>query len=180
MLRRRSFSHPPATRSLRPEKRDRKTSAVDRAARAAVAPLARFVHSCHRTRWIAAAVAKYGTHVSRMGDLALREEAARLGQEVRKRGFRDDLVAHLFALVREVSGRTVGLRHFDTQLMGGLVLLKGMVAEMETGEGKTLTATLAASTAALAGIPVHVICVNEYLTARDADDHAALCTRPSA
>ena len=53
--------------------------------------------------------------------------------------------------------------------MGGFVLLKGMVAEMETGEGKTLTATLAASAAALAGIPVHVICVNDYLTARDAE-----------
>ncbi len=163
------FSHPPATRSLRPEKRDRRASAVDRAGRAVVAPMARFVRSCSRTRWIAAAVAGYGPHVSQMSDLELREEAARLGLEVRKRGFRDELVAHIFAIVREVSERTIGLRHFDTQLMGGLVLLKGMVAEMETGEGKTLTATLAASTAALAGIPVHVICVNEYLTARDAE-----------
>ena len=77
--------------------------------------------------------------------------------------------ARLFAIVREVSARTIGLRHFDTQLIGGFLLLKGMIAEMETGEGKTLTATLAASAAALAGIPVHVICVNDYLTARDAE-----------
>lgn len=61
------------------------------------------------------------------------------------------------------------MRHFDVQLIGGYVLLKGMVAEMETGEGKTLTATLAACTAALAGIPVHVITVNDYLASRDGD-----------
>jgi len=107
--------------------------------------------------------------MSEMRDRSLKEEAARLGLEVRKRGFREDLVAGIFAVVREVAGRRIGLRHFDTQLMGGLVLLRGMIAEMDTGEGKTLTATLAASAAALAGIPVHVICVNDYLTARDAD-----------
>jgi preprotein translocase subunit SecA len=61
------------------------------------------------------------------------------------------------------------MRHFDVQLIGGYVLLNGMVAEMETGEGKTLTATLAASAAALAGIPVHVITVNDYLAKRDAE-----------
>ena len=77
-------------------------------------------------------------------------------------------MAHAFALIREVASRTLGLRHFDTQLMGGRVLLKGRVAEMETGEGKTLCATLAAGTAALAGVPVHVITVNDYLTGRDA------------
>jgi preprotein translocase subunit SecA len=60
------------------------------------------------------------------------------------------------------------MRHFDVQLMGGLVLLQGMIAEMETGEGKTLTATLPACTAALAGVPVHIITVNDYLASRDA------------
>jgi len=72
-----------------------------------------------------------------------------------------------FALVREASQRALGLRHFDVQLVGGLILLQGMVAEMETGEGKTLTATLPACTAALAGIPVHIITVNDYLAERD-------------
>ena len=104
-----------------------------------------------------------------MGDRELKGEAVRLGLEVRRYGYREEIVAHIFAIVREVSERTIGLRHFDTQLLGGFLLLKGMIAEMETGEGKTLTATLAASTAALAGIPVHVICVNDYLTSRDAD-----------
>src|SRR5205085_11474482 len=85
-----------------------------------------------------------------------------------RQGFRPELVARAFALIREVSTRVHGQRHYDVQLIGGLVLLRGMVAEMETGEGKTLTATLPAATAALAGIPVHIVTVNDYLAARDA------------
>jgi preprotein translocase subunit SecA len=77
-------------------------------------------------------------------------------------------VARAFALVREAAERTVGLRHFDVQLIGGWILLGGMVAEMDAGEGKTLVATLPACTAALGGIPVHVITVNDYLATRDA------------
>jgi preprotein translocase subunit SecA len=84
-------------------------------------------------------------------------------------GFVDDLVARAFALVREVAARRLGQRPFDVQLVGGRVLLGGMVAEMETGEGKTLTATLPACTAALAGVPVHVVTVNDYLARRDAE-----------
>jgi len=79
------------------------------------------------------------------------------------------VVAQAFALVREVARRTLGMRHFDVQVMGGWVLLHGMVAEMETGEGKTLTATLPACTAALAGLPVHIVTVNDYLATRDAE-----------
>jgi preprotein translocase subunit SecA len=71
--------------------------------------------------------------------------------------------------VREAAARSVGLRHFDVQLVGGWAMLNGMLAEMETGEGKTLAATLAAATAALAGRAVHVITVNDYLAERDAD-----------
>lgn len=74
-----------------------------------------------------------------------------------------------FALVREAASRTLGQRHYDTQILGGWVLLNGMLAEMETGEGKTLTATLTACTAALAGIPVHAITANDYLARRDAE-----------
>ncbi len=85
-------------------------------------------------------------------------------------GFRDDLVARAFALVCEIADQTLGIRHFDSQLIGGLIMLNGMVAEMQTGEGKTLTATLTAATAALAGWPVHVISVNDYLTKRDAEE----------
>ena len=84
-------------------------------------------------------------------------------------GFQAPWVERSFALIRELSARTLGLKHFETQLMGGRVLLEGGVAEMETGEGKTLTATLAAGTMALARVPVHVVTVNDYLTRRDAD-----------
>ena len=81
----------------------------------------------------------------------------------------DETVIRTFALVREISGRLLGMRHLDSQLIGGWVMHKGMLAEMQTGEGKTLTATLPACTAALAGIPVHVITANEYLAGRDAE-----------
>ena len=81
-------------------------------------------------------------------------------------------VAHLvrsFALIREVADRRLGLRHYDVQLIGGWILCHGMVAEMNTGEGKTLTATLPACVAALDGLPVHIVTVNDYLARRDAE-----------
>jgi preprotein translocase subunit SecA len=95
-------------------------------------------------------------------------QARALRPELKSAGFRRDLVARAFALIRDVSERRLQMRHFDVQLIGGHVLLHGMVAEMRTGEGKTLTATLPACTAALAGIPVHIITVNDYLAQRDA------------
>lgn len=85
-------------------------------------------------------------------------------------GLTDVHVVAAFALVREVSGRTLGKRHFPVQLMGGRAILEGVIAEMATGEGKTLTALLPAVSMALAGVPVHVVTVNEYLAARDAEE----------
>ena len=81
----------------------------------------------------------------------------------------DDLVPEAFALVREASRRKLGLRHFDVQLIGGLALHSGKIAEMRTGEGKTLMATLPAYLNALTGDGVHVVTVNEYLAQRDSD-----------
>ena len=81
----------------------------------------------------------------------------------------DELLPEAFAAVREASVRTLGMRHFDVQLMGGIVLHRGMVAEMKTGEGKTLTATLPVYLNALSGKGVHVVTVNDYLASRDAD-----------
>ena len=81
----------------------------------------------------------------------------------------DDILPEVFARVREVSVRTLGLRHFKEQLMGGMALHEGKIAEMKTGEGKTLVATLAVALNAIAGRGVHVITVNDYLAARDAE-----------
>src|SRR5919206_902989 len=81
----------------------------------------------------------------------------------------DDLLPECFAIVREVGKRTMGMRHFDVQLIGGMVLHGGNIAEMKTGEGKTLTATLAVVLNSLAGKGVHVVTVNDYIARRDAE-----------
>jgi preprotein translocase subunit SecA len=81
----------------------------------------------------------------------------------------DDLLPEAFAAVREAAWRTLEMRHFDVQLIGGMVLHQGKIAEMRTGEGKTLVATLAAYLNALTGDGVHIVTVNDYLARRDAD-----------
>ena len=81
----------------------------------------------------------------------------------------DDLLVPAFATVREAAKRTLGQRHFDVQLIGGMVLHQGKIAEMKTGEGKTLVATLPVYLNALAGKGVHVVTVNDYLAKRDAE-----------
>ncbi|UCG39669.1 MAG: prepilin peptidase, partial [bacterium] len=110
-----------------------------------------------------------GERFSGLDDGALKEKAFQLRQEVRSsKGLTAELAVRALAIVREVAYRSLSMRPFDVQIMGAWALLRGMVAEMETGEGKTLTAALAACTAALAGIPVHIITVNDYLAQRDA------------
>ena len=81
----------------------------------------------------------------------------------------DDLLPECFAITREAGRRTMGMRHFDVQLIGGMVLHSGAIAEMRTGEGRTLTGTLAVVLNAIAGNGVHVITVNDYLARRDAE-----------
>jgi preprotein translocase subunit SecA len=110
-----------------------------------------------------------GSEVSALSDEQIREEANDLRLGLRGEGFRAEIVARSFALAREAATRTLGERPYDVQLRGAWVLLQGLVAEMQTGEGKTLTATLPASTAALAGIPTHIVTVNDYLAIRDAE-----------
>lgn len=86
----------------------------------------------------------------------------------------DQILPEAFAVVREASKRTLGMRHFDVQLMGGMVLHEGKIAEMRTGEGKTLVATLPTYLNALQGKGVHVITVNDYLASRDSQIMAEL------
>jgi preprotein translocase subunit SecA len=128
-----------------------------------------FRPSASHFAWVVDFVNAHARSMESLTDSEILELSQSLGQRLRREGYQGELIAQVFALVREVAGRTVGMRHFDVQLIGGLVLLNGMVAEMETGEGKTLTATLAACTAALAGVPVHIITVNDYLAERDAN-----------
>ena len=106
--------------------------------------------------------------VAPLSDAAIRERVERLRARVRDGATLDDVLDEMFALTREAAKRTLRMRHFDVQLIGGMVLHHGKIAEMKTGEGKTLVATLAASLNALAGQGVHVITVNDYLARRDA------------
>ena len=115
-----------------------------------------------------------GERLANMSDVELQYQARANSQLLQSEGLTDQHVAMAFAIVREASGRTLGMRHHDVQLMAGRVLMNGMLAEMETGEGKTLMASLPAATAALAGIPVHVITVNDYLAVRDAEKMSPL------
>src|SRR5918992_4104790 len=104
-----------------------------------------------------------------LDDDELRANADSLRERARGGEPLEDLLPETFALVREVSRRTLNMRHFDVQMIGGMVLHDGAIAEMKTGEGKTLTATLAVVLNALAGEGVHLVTVNDYLARRDAD-----------
>ena len=114
------------------------------------------------------------SHFAGKTDVELKEHALNLRRSLRVHGLQRDIIIDGFALVREVSRRTTGMQHFRTQVTAGLVMLDGAIAEMGTGEGKTLAVTLPAALVALAGIPVHVITVNDYLVHRDATDMAPI------
>jgi preprotein translocase subunit SecA len=107
--------------------------------------------------------------IQKIKDKDFAKKTAELKEVFKKDGFSDDLMIQAFALVREASVRTLGLRHFDEQMIGGIALHNGKVAEMKTGEGKTLVATLPAYLNALSENGVHVITVNDYLAKRDAE-----------
>jgi preprotein translocase subunit SecA len=125
-------------------------------------------HSTVGLKKVVKAIDRQGKELSVLQAEKLDQRLARLRQQLRIRGMSVQLCAQSFALIREMAARTLKLKHYDTQLMAGWTILHGQLAEMETGEGKTLAATLAAATAAFAGIPVHILTVNEYLVERDA------------
>ena len=107
--------------------------------------------------------------MQKLKDIDFQKTTQNLKDIYKKTGFTDELLIQAFALVREASVRTLGLRHFDEQLLGGIALHEGKISEMKTGEGKTLVATLPVYLNALSGDGVHVITVNDYLARRDAD-----------
>src|SRR3954447_4040159 len=122
---------------------------------------------------------QYEKRVARIGDYEpelelesddeLRERMTALRERAQAGESLDDLLPECFAIVRETGRRQMGMRHFDVQMVGGMVLHGGEIAEMKTGEGKTLTATLAVVLNAMPGKGVHVVTVNDYLARRDAE-----------
>src|SRR5690606_22886149 len=109
------------------------------------------------------------SEIAALPDEALRGKTEEFRQRLADGAKLDDLLPEAFAVVREAGKRVLGMRHFDVQLVGGMVLHDGKIAEMRTGEGKTLVATLPAYLNALTGKGVHIITVNDYLASRDAE-----------
>ncbi len=110
----------------------------------------------------------FGDKLKALDDKSLRGKTIEFKERIAGGATLDDLLPESFAVVREAATRTLGLRHYDVQMIGGLVLHQGRIAEMKTGEGKTLVATLAVYLNALSGAGVHVVTVNDYLAKRDA------------
>ncbi len=122
-----------------------------------------------RLRKIVNAVNTVAPKTEALSDTELRQQTEIFRDRFQSGASLDELIPEAFAAVRESASRTLGIRHFDVQLIGGLVLHEGKIAEMRTGEGKTLVATLAAYLNALSGSGVHIVTVNDYLARRDAE-----------
>ncbi|MDQ6988559.1 MAG: preprotein translocase subunit SecA [Mariprofundaceae bacterium] len=111
---------------------------------------------------------------AKLDDAALQAKTTEFRTRIEQGESLDDLLPEAFAVVREASDRVLSMRHFDAQLLGGVILHQGKIAEMKTGEGKTLTATLAIYLNALSGKGAHVVTVNDYLASRDAEQMGQL------
>ena len=118
---------------------------------------------------ISVQVNKFEQEISSLDDLSLRAKTDSFKERVNKGETLDSILPEAFAVVREAAKRTLGQRHYDVQLMGGAALHKGNIAEMKTGEGKTLVSTLPAYLNALTGQGVHIVTVNDYLAERDSE-----------
>lgn len=161
----------PASALMRPEKTLKKENLIDRVfhrifgfASGPFTSLAlgneKFVSQVH----------KHTADLDSSDESAFSNKILELRIELLKSGYNKERLALAFALIQEATNIHLGMRHFDVQLIGGLAMFYGKIAEMNTGEGKTLTAILPAAAAALQGISVHVITVNDYLAQRDADE----------
>ena len=122
-----------------------------------------------RIRPVVAQIGAFEPALRALDDHALAAKTVEFRERLARGATLDDLLPEAFAVVREGGRRVLNMRHFDVQLIGGMVLHRGMIAEMKTGEGKTLVATLAAYLNALTGKGVHVVTVNDYLAKRDSE-----------
>jgi preprotein translocase subunit SecA len=162
--------HPPADYRYRPERKAIKLDWLDRLHMRLIGLVEQHpLRLKIRQRRFIQKVTEFSQNYHNIDDDKLVSHALDIGTKMRQVGFEDQLVARVFGIIREMSERTLGMRHFDCQIIGGWILLQGRVAEMKTGEGKTLTAVLPVISAAITGLPVHVITVNDYLAARDAE-----------
>src|SRR4030066_451984 len=109
------------------------------------------------------------TQMTGLSDEQLREKTGEFKKKLESGSSLDNILPEAFAVVREVSRRKLKMRHFDVQILGGIILHEGTIAEMKTGEGKTLVATLPVYLNALEGKGVHVVTVNDYLAKRDTE-----------
>lgn len=151
-----------------PQRRDDDYSAIERSALALSQRLARpFTGVSRSPERVASRILKIQRSLVSLSDLEFDEVIQELREDLTRRGLKRRQILRAFAVVREASQRVLGKSHYDVQLFGGWLMINGMLAEMETGEGKTLTTSLAACTAALANIPVHVVTANDYLAERD-------------
>ena len=160
-------------RQLYPERREVKTGVLEDLVASVSAPF--IVRSAGRRAKRLARIVQLteaaSSDLAGLDDEALRAAVRDVAISLRRTQMKDAAgIGRSFAVIREMSGRVLGRRHYPVQMMGAFALLNGMLAEMATGEGKTLTATLAAGTAALAGMPTHVVTVNDYLAKRDAEE----------
>ncbi|CQD34190.1 preprotein translocase subunit SecA [Yersinia mollaretii] len=127
-----------------------------------------------RMRKVVELINRMEPEVEKLTDAELRAKTDEFRERLAKGAVLETLIPEAFAVVREASKRVFGMRHFDVQLLGGMVLNERCIAEMRTGEGKTLTATLPAYLNALSGRGVHVVTVNDYLAQRDAENNRPL------
>ena len=128
-----------------------------------------FTSKIHSQKYVTRQVNKHQQALQKSSEQQLTQTIRELRTDLHRKGLEKPLIFKAFAVIREAATRILGKSHYDVQLFGGWLMINGMLAEMETGEGKTLTSTLPACTAALAGIPVHVITANDYLAARDCE-----------
>lgn len=166
-----SVSKPGITLGDYPEKDDETPELADRFVQASVAPFnTLYERRKFRRETIEHAVLEAEKKFGEMDDDSFTAHCKRLSNTMRERGLVDASVAQAFALCRYAAQSTLGMKHYPEQLLAAWAMTNGLMIEMATGEGKSLTATLVATAAALAGIPVHVITSNEYLACRDAEE----------
>ncbi|MCA0919582.1 translocase [Pseudooceanicola nanhaiensis] len=174
-----TLASPPAVRFY-PERADRDDGWLEEAGQAVVGSVARGASRATaplRDRVTVRRIRRAGQRLAGLDEAAFDAELGRLRMQLRRCGLTDATLRLGLACAREATFRTLGLRHHDVQIRGALAMLRGRLIEMDTGEGKTITAGLAAATAALCGVPTHVITVNNYLAERDAEGLAPLYAR---